>query len=326
MRKIQDYLVEADIDRLIDHYFSKYPIKLSAVPDHLSAEEARAVARRNVETYIERLRGLIIEPSDDGRNYILFSHHSYEEEGLSTSSLVCVEELLTEGVEAKTYSYIMDAQETIMGFYVGENEFTQRHLDELLAEVLYEASFFGFNQEKRQQTIRELDETIKEYENGSGESIDMEDLWAELGLEWEERDETERELYHAVTKAIYEYNEHMKRKELQAVLDRLQGDEEQEHLNGTETISIPVWVVKEVQPKDDYTLTLIFATGEQRIYSTRHLLEKPIYSKLNNLGFFMTAHVEYGTVVWGTDGEVDIAPEHLYECSTPVTEGEVLKS
>ena len=29
----------------------------------------------------------------------------------------------------------------------------------------------------------------------------------------------------------------------------------------------------------------------------------------------MRAHAEYGTVVWTDD--IDIAPEHLYECSVP---------
>lgn len=77
-----------------------------------------------------------------------------------------------------------------------------------------------------------------------------------------------------------------------------------------------VWVVKEVQPKDDYTLLLTFADGTKRIYDARPLLEKAIYSQLKNLAFFLRAKVECGTVVWNDD--IDIAPEHLYECSEPV--------
>lgn len=78
----------------------------------------------------------------------------------------------------------------------------------------------------------------------------------------------------------------------------------------------PVWVVKEVQPKEDYTLLLTFADGEKKVYNARPLLEKNIYYKLKNLAFFLCAKVEYGTVVW--DDDIDIAPEHLYECSKPV--------
>lgn len=78
----------------------------------------------------------------------------------------------------------------------------------------------------------------------------------------------------------------------------------------------PNWVVKEVLPKDDYTLFLTFADGTKKIYDARPLLEKQIYSKLNNLKFFMSAKPECGTVVWNDD--IDIAPEHLYEHSLPI--------
>lgn len=78
----------------------------------------------------------------------------------------------------------------------------------------------------------------------------------------------------------------------------------------------PVWVVKDVKPKNDYTLLLTFASGEQRIYDARPLLEKAIFSPLKNPAFFLEAKAECGTVVWNDD--VDIAPEHLYECSHPI--------
>ena len=78
----------------------------------------------------------------------------------------------------------------------------------------------------------------------------------------------------------------------------------------------PVWVVKEVQPKEDYTLLLTFADGSAKVYNVRPLLEKAIYAPLKNPAFFLRAKVECGTVVWNDD--VDIAPEHLYECSEPV--------
>lgn len=78
----------------------------------------------------------------------------------------------------------------------------------------------------------------------------------------------------------------------------------------------PNWVVKEVLPKEDYTLFLTFADGTKKIYDARPLLEKQIYSKLNNIKFFMSAKSECGTVVWNDD--IDIAPEHLYEYARPM--------
>lgn len=81
-------------------------------------------------------------------------------------------------------------------------------------------------------------------------------------------------------------------------------------------MNLPEWVVKDVRPKDDYTLLLTFADGEKKIYDARPLLNNPIYAQLKSLPFFLSAKAECGTVVWSDD--VDIAPEHLYECSVPV--------
>lgn len=74
----------------------------------------------------------------------------------------------------------------------------------------------------------------------------------------------------------------------------------------------PKWTVTSVVAKPDYTLWLTFADGSRKVYNARPLLEKPIYEPLKSLPFFLTARVECGTVVWSD--EVDIAPEHLYEC------------
>ena len=78
----------------------------------------------------------------------------------------------------------------------------------------------------------------------------------------------------------------------------------------------PAWVVKDVLPKEDYTLLITFADGAKKVYNARPLLGKAIYSSLKNIDFFLCAKAECGTVVWNDD--VDIAPEHLYECSEPL--------
>lgn len=80
----------------------------------------------------------------------------------------------------------------------------------------------------------------------------------------------------------------------------------------------PAWVVKEVQPKEDYTLLLTFADGTIKRYNARPLLEKAIYAPLKDLAFFMCARAECGTVVWNDD--IDIAPECLWANGVPVSD------
>ena len=78
----------------------------------------------------------------------------------------------------------------------------------------------------------------------------------------------------------------------------------------------PVCYVQSVEPEKDYSLLLTFGTGEKRVYNAKPLLEKNIYAPLKSVSFFMTARVAGDTVVWNDD--IDIAPEHLYECSQPI--------
>lgn len=73
----------------------------------------------------------------------------------------------------------------------------------------------------------------------------------------------------------------------------------------------PEWLVKAVQPQEDYTLILTFINGERKIYDARPLLEKPLFAPLKDLSFFMQAKSDGSSVFWSD--ELDIAPEHLYE-------------
>ena len=82
------------------------------------------------------------------------------------------------------------------------------------------------------------------------------------------------------------------------------------------TMKTPNWIVTAATAAPDYTIRLTFADGKQGIYDAHPLLKKPLFAKLNNLPFFLNAKADDGTVIW--DDDLDIAPEHLYECSKPL--------
>jgi hypothetical protein len=78
---------------------------------------------------------------------------------------------------------------------------------------------------------------------------------------------------------------------------------------------IDVVTVTEVKPTPDYKLLLTFSTGEKKVYDMKPEIESDPADPLRNIALFMKAHTDGVSVAW-TD-EIDIAPEELYENSTP---------
>ena len=72
--------------------------------------------------------------------------------------------------------------------------------------------------------------------------------------------------------------------------------------------------IKNVKALDDMILLVTFSTGEQRVFDASYLIEYPAFAPLKDETIFKSAKVEYGVVVWN-DGEIDIAPETMYEKS-----------
>ena len=224
MKTVQEYFRKADADKLINYYLHKHPVKLEDITqDNEKILDAKNRIRKRLQEYIERLRSMDIEDGEDGKEYILFVH-KMQQDGAEedTASLVCRQELRDKGLEAETYSYVFDRQAKIMGFKVSVAAYTQKNLIELLTDVMYEASFFGFEQQHLDEELQKLEFSIKEFEEGTATTYTMEEVWEHFGFEKEERDETADELWHAITRAVVEYNQYQKKKELQALMDSLE--------------------------------------------------------------------------------------------------------
>jgi len=74
--------------------------------------------------------------------------------------------------------------------------------------------------------------------------------------------------------------------------------------------------VTQVKARDDYTLELEFSTGERKIFDAGPYLEKGVFSRLKDPTLFRQAYLAFDTVCW--PGNLDIAPETLYDRSRPV--------
>ena len=67
-----------------------------------------------------------------------------------------------------------------------------------------------------------------------------------------------------------------------------------------------------VRPLPDYKLWVRFNTGEAKIFDFKTLLDSPAFTPLKDSNIFNSVYIDYGVTVWN-DGDIDIAPEYLYE-------------
>lgn len=223
VKSVQEYFIEADVDKLINYYLYVHPVKLDDIADDSkTVSDLKEHVRNVLLKYIERLRNLEIEDSEDGKEYILFAH-KMQQNGVEDESysLVCLQELREKGIEAETYSYIFDRQAKIMGFKVSDAAYTQKNLVGLLADVMHEASFFGIEQQYLEEELQKVEASIKEVETGTMKTYTMDEVYEHLGFEREERDGIADELQHAITRATVEYDQYQKKKELQALISCL---------------------------------------------------------------------------------------------------------
>jgi hypothetical protein len=71
-----------------------------------------------------------------------------------------------------------------------------------------------------------------------------------------------------------------------------------------------------VRQSEDYWLDLEFENGERRRFDMKPLLKLGPWDRIAAREQFKMVRVEHGTISW--PGGIDVAPETLYDDSTPI--------
>ena len=99
--------------------------------------------------------------------------------------------------------------------------------------------------------------------------------------------------------------------ELEAAYQKKASEDEKEILSA-DTLGVKVLDVKILDGRE---LLLTFKGGEKRVFDA-HELNGPVFECLSDPEVFKIAGIEDGVVVW-LNGEIDCAPEYMYEHSCP---------
>lgn len=214
MKTVQECLKELDIEKLIDEYLDRDYIRREMIKvmkkKDITTKELLARYRRAIREYIEYMRHVPVEqPEEQG---LLYMYQTLP--GLIRDDywhdLVIIPELREKGVDAEDYSYILCSRGEIAGFLVADTKLTQEHLLTLMADVLYEASFFGYTQEDIDIYLQEEADSEKE------DDIPLEDSMpgspAYKRREPEARSEEELRLEKIYNQAKYKYAEYLRNK------------------------------------------------------------------------------------------------------------------
>ena len=228
MKTVQETLREMDKKELLRKFFYEHPNKLDSFDDDLTIAQAKERANKVIGKYIERLETMEVKPNDRQMIFYMYEYlGSYkldQNRGLST-----VADLQEKGVEAPNYGIEYTPQEEIMGYWVADTEMTQYYLNDLIVEIIWDASFFGVKQEKLPEAIKELEEADKEIDEGLEESFNSYEEFEDFLYGDEPRppklskeDEVKKQkLIQEVNRLHKKFNHHLHQQEIDKILKNL---------------------------------------------------------------------------------------------------------
>ena len=209
MKTVQQYFNEVDSEKIIENYVYTYLKELINFNSNLSFSEFLDYHKTELNLLISRFK--TIDISNDSEIWILFAHHRISDISDIEFSLVPKSALLSYTDVLTSYAFEFCNISEIAGFYIPDTYLNNFYIIDLLAYVLFEASFFGYQQEHLQTTYEKLindsqylSENLEELLEQSKET-DYEDINQDL-IPIEVRDSNELEAWNAYIKSEIAYN------------------------------------------------------------------------------------------------------------------------
>ncbi len=239
MKTVQDYLKTLEKDKLIQTYLQMFPIPYEREASKrqtgdLTVSEIRAHYEAALSDYIDRLRSL--ETLSEDEEYIFIAEivpNDYSTE--VKYGMLARSELLEKGVESEDYDFCFEGQERIVGRFVADSSLTQKYIYEVVASIIDEMSFFGFNEECIEEERSGFEEALKELEDitrGNDKTVNSSGLLRDgafagnvrisvLDTESIDPDQKLRELDEKIRRDRQEYTKYLRGKEIMEILQSI---------------------------------------------------------------------------------------------------------
>ena len=213
MKTVQEWLNEVDEGALADEYFLESPIDFAMLPDqnHTVAEIRRA-AREQFIGYVRKLRAIAVSPRKEGdKTPVFYASKGHRNHERSIVAEMCYVEEVLASDEPEHYACGLIDQAKVMGYLVADTPLTTKNIKAVLAQILFETSFFGYDQEGLPDVIESLKQSEEDIK--AGRTYTMEEVREHLGLPPKEPDEEADELASRIVEAECAYDLFCRRRE-----------------------------------------------------------------------------------------------------------------
>lgn len=227
MKTIKSLLLKLDTDRLVNTYVYEYPFDyfmLQKKYEKVTLGEINKRYKKKVKEVIERLKKMEIKKVPEDEKMLVFAYRNIPDFAINRDIVFAsckVSELNKKKDKANSYGFLFTKQEEIIGFYVAETALTKRHIYELLAYVINELTYFGWNQEHLEEEEQKLLEADEEIKRGKKYKTFTLKKWEKkFGIVKET--EKEEKLHYKISMLHYKYSMCSKKKEINEVLKIIQ--------------------------------------------------------------------------------------------------------
>lgn len=226
MKTVQEWLKEVDEEKLVDTYFSMFPIDYEDI--FIYEKEATQLPLKTIRErmdaalvgFIHRLKKLT---PGVGRSEVFFATKVYQEGHSRIETMMCdVDELLTQKCPERYDWSLMDFEQ-VMGCRMADTELTQENIYDVLACILEELSFFGYTQKEHEEGWKRLNTILKdaEAERQAGEYYTQDEMRERFGWEPKKADPEAEEREQKIFAEEIKYGRFCFEREVAAVRELL---------------------------------------------------------------------------------------------------------
>ena len=204
MQTIQDHFRTCNRKTVVNIFVNKYILTDTI----LLLENRDRMVSEIIDTTKDKLNGLIdrIISSDVERQNEMILLAAHCTKGI-TFPLVKRSEIDKDKVQS--YSYILDRIDKAAGYLVADTYLTMYYLSDLLADFLFTVSWTGYNQERLEKEIKNLEEAINELrdpDNFMSYEEFSEAIEETAGLELKKQDPKQKEAWFELICRESEYD------------------------------------------------------------------------------------------------------------------------